>query len=74
MKRRTPRRNLAWRKTDKARELSAKLASLKGIEWVGVAMFLFGLASFFYPPFQVIIGSVMTSVVFLFFLPSCRSP
>ena len=29
---------------DTARELSAKLASLKGIVWVGVAMFLFGLA------------------------------
>ena len=47
---------------DTARELSAKLASLKGIVWVGVAMFLFGLASMFYPPLQVIIGSVTTSV------------
>ena len=47
---------------DTARELSAKLASLKGIVWVGVAMFLFGLASIFYPPLQAIIGSVTTSV------------
>ena len=47
---------------DTARELSAKLASLKGIVWVGVVMFLFGLASMFYPPLQVIIGSVTTSV------------
>jgi hypothetical protein len=47
---------------DTARELSAKLASLKGIVWVGVAMFLFGLASMFYPPLQVIIGSVTTSI------------
>jgi hypothetical protein len=46
---------------DTARELSAKLASLKGIVWVGVAMFLFGLASMFYPPLKVIIGSVTTS-------------
>ena len=46
-------------------ELSAKLASLKGIVWVGVAMFLFGLASIFYPPLQVIIGSVTTSVAIL---------
>jgi hypothetical protein len=46
---------------DTARELSAKLASLKGIVWVGVVMFLFGLASMFYPPLKVIIGSVTTS-------------
>ena len=50
---------------DTARELSAKLASLKGIVWVGVAMFLFGLASIFYPPLKVIIGSVTTSVAIL---------
>ena len=39
---------------DTARELSAKLASLKGIVWVGVALFLFGLATLFYPPLQAI--------------------
>jgi hypothetical protein len=50
---------------DTARELSAKLASLKGIVWVGVAMFLFGLASIFYPPLKLIIGSVTTSVAIL---------
>ena len=37
---------------DTARELSAKLASLKGIVWVGVALFLFGLATLFYPPLK----------------------
>jgi hypothetical protein len=47
---------------DTARELSAKLASLKGIVWLGVVMFLFGLASMFYPPLKVIIGSVTTSI------------
>jgi hypothetical protein len=47
---------------DTAREFSAKLASLKGIVWVGVAMFAFGLASMFYPPLRAIIGSVTTSV------------
>ena len=47
---------------DTARELSAKLASLKGIVWVGVVVFLFGLASMFYPPLKLIIGSVTTSV------------
>jgi len=46
---------------DMARELGAKLSSLKGIVWVGVVMFLFGLASIFYPPLKVLIGSVTTS-------------
>jgi hypothetical protein len=46
---------------DTARELGAKLASLKGVVWVGVAMFVFGLASMFYPPLKAIIGSVTTS-------------
>jgi len=50
---------------DTAREFSAKLASLKGIVWVGVVMFLFGLASLFYPPLKLIIGSVTTSVSIL---------
>jgi hypothetical protein len=46
---------------DTARELSAKLASLKGIVWVGVLLFLFGLASLFYLPLKILIGSVTTS-------------
>ena len=46
---------------DTARELGAKLASLRGIVWVGVAMFVFGLASIFYPPLKLLIGSVTTS-------------
>ena len=46
---------------DTARELSAKLASLKGIVWVGVVVFLFGLATMFYPPLKLIIGSITTS-------------
>ena len=46
---------------DTARELSAKLASLKGIVWVGVLVFLFGLATMFYPPLKLIIGSITTS-------------
>ena len=50
---------------DTARELSAKLASLKGIVWVGVLVFLFGLATMFYPPLKLIIGSVTTSVAIL---------
>jgi hypothetical protein len=47
---------------DTARELGAKLASLKGIVWIGVLMFLFGIATLAYPPLRVIIGSVTTSV------------
>jgi hypothetical protein len=46
---------------DTARELGAKLASLKGIVWVGVVLFLFGLATLFYPPLKLLIGSVTTS-------------
>ena len=46
---------------DTAREVGAKLASLKGIVWVGLGLFLFGLASLFYPPLKVVIGSVTTS-------------
>lgn len=46
---------------DTAREIGAKLASLKGIVWVGVALFAFGLASIFYPPLKLLIGSVTTS-------------
>jgi hypothetical protein len=47
---------------DTARELGAKLASLKGIVWVGVALFVFGLATLFYPPLKLMIASVTTSV------------
>ena len=50
---------------DTARELSAKLASLKGIVWVGVVLFLFGLATLFYPPLQALIGSLTTSAAIL---------
>jgi hypothetical protein len=46
---------------DTARELTAKLASLKGIVWMGVALFLFGLATLFYPPLKLLVGSVTTS-------------
>jgi uncharacterized membrane protein len=61
---------------DTAREIGAKLASLRGVVWVGVLMFVFGLASLFYPPLKLIIGSVTTSIaitaggVALMILPS----
>jgi hypothetical protein len=50
---------------DSAREIGAKLASLKGVVWVGVFLFLFGLASLFYPPLRAVIGSITTSVAAL---------
>ena len=46
---------------DTARELGAKLSSLKGIVWVGIGLFLLGLASLVYPPLKVIVASVTTS-------------
>ncbi len=50
---------------DTAREIGAKLSSLKGIMWVGVVMFVFGLATMFYPPLRAIIGSVTTSAAII---------
>ena len=50
---------------DTARELGAKLSSLKGIVWVGVGLFVFGLASLVWPPLKVVIGSVTTSAALL---------
>jgi hypothetical protein len=59
------RTELGAAQKDTARELSAKLASLKGIVWVGALLFLFGLASLFYPPLRAIIGSVTTSAAII---------
>jgi hypothetical protein len=50
---------------DTARELGAKLSSLKGIVWVGVGLFVFGLASLVYLPLKVVIGSVTTSAALM---------
>lgn len=62
---------------DTAREVSAKLSSLSSVVWIGVLVFLFGAASFVYPPIKVLVGgSVTTSAVIagagllLIFLPS----
>jgi len=49
---------------DVAREIGAKLSSLKGVVWIGILVFLFGAASFVYPPLKVLVGgSVTTSAV-----------
>jgi hypothetical protein len=55
------RAELGAAQKDTARELGAKLASLKGIVWVGVGLFVFGLASLVWPPLKAVIGSVTTS-------------
>src|ERR1035441_6391045 len=51
------RTELGAAQKDTARELGAKLSSLKGIVWVGVGLFVFGLASLVWPPLKVVIGS-----------------
>jgi hypothetical protein len=59
------RTELGAAQKDTARELGAKLSSLKGIIWVGVGLFVFGLASLAYPPLKVVIGSVTTSAALM---------
>jgi len=59
------RTELGAAQKDTARELGAKLSSLKGIMWVGVGLFVFGLASLVWPPLKVIIGSVTTSAALM---------
>lgn len=48
---------------DVAREVAAKLGSLKGIVYLGALVFLFGVASAFWLPLKAVIGSVTTSAV-----------
>jgi hypothetical protein len=59
------RTELGAAQKDMAREVGAKLASLKGIVWVGVGLFVFGLASLVYPPLKAVIGSVTTSAALM---------
>jgi hypothetical protein len=59
------RTELGAAQKDTARELGAKLASLKGVVWVGVGLFVFGLASLVWPPLKVIVGSVTTSAALM---------
>jgi uncharacterized membrane protein YccC len=59
------RTELGAAQKDTARELGAKLASLEGIVWIGVGLFVFGLASLVWPPLKVIIGSVTTSAALM---------
>jgi len=47
---------------DVAREMAAKLGSLRPVMWVGILVLLFGIASF-HPYLRAIVGSVTTSVI-----------
>jgi hypothetical protein len=59
------RTELGAAQKDTARELGAKLSSLKGIVWVGVGLFVFGLASLVYPPLKLVVASVTTSAALM---------
>ena len=59
------RTELGAAQKDTARELGARLSSLKGIVRIGVGLFVFGLASLVWPPLKVIIGSVTTSAALM---------
>ena len=59
------RTELGAAQRDTGREFAAKLSSLKGIVWVGLGLFVFGLASLVYPPLKAIIGSVTTSAALM---------
>ncbi len=59
------RTELGAAQKDTARELGARLSSLKGIVWVGVGLFVFGLASLVYPPLKMVVASVTTSAALM---------
>jgi hypothetical protein len=59
------RTELGAAQKDTGRDLAAKLSSLKGIVWVGVGLFVFGLASLVYPPLKAIVASVTTSAALM---------
>lgn len=49
---------------DVAREIGAKLSSLRPVMYIGILIFLFGAASFVYPPLKLAVGgSATTSAV-----------
>jgi hypothetical protein len=59
------RAELGAAQKDTARELGARLSSLKGIVWVGAGLFVFGLASLVWPPLKAVIASVTTSAALM---------
>jgi hypothetical protein len=59
------RTELGAAQKDTARELRAKLGSMRPIAFVGLGLFVFGLASLVWPPLRVVIGSVTTSAALM---------
>ncbi len=59
------RTELGAAQKDMARELGARLSSLKGIVWLGAGLFVFGLASLVWPPLKAVIASVTTSAALM---------
>ena len=59
------RTELGAAQKDTAREFGARLGSLRPIAFVGLGLFVFGLASLVWPPLRVVIGSVTTSAALM---------
>ena len=59
------RTELGAAQKDMARELGARLSSLRSIVWVGAGLFVFGLASLVWPPLKAVIASVTTSTALM---------
>jgi hypothetical protein len=59
------RAELGAAQKDMARELGAKRSNLKGVVWGGVAIVVCCVATLFYPPLRLLIGSVTTSLAVL---------
>ena len=55
------RTELGAAQKDVAAELGVRLSSLKGIVWVGLGLFVFGVGSLVWPPLLAVVGSVTTS-------------
>jgi len=55
------RTELGAAQKDTSREFGVKLSSLRGVTWIGLGMFLLGLASLVWPPLKAMVGSVTTS-------------
>ena len=63
-KKRTPGR-VGCRAKGHGARAGSQASSLKGIVWVGVGLFVFGLASLVWPPLKVVIASVTTSAALM---------
>jgi hypothetical protein len=46
---------------DIAREIGAKLSNYRMFQWFGLALFLFGVGTMFYPPLKILVGGSSTT-------------